>query len=122
MIDKKPCPHCSRGRQTAAYAPRPYSCEDCGGSGEMHWCEYCEQWLDPGAFPDPDRPVCARCEDEGLHLRYYAEGLSVFDRRAGDEFVAGAFMPKDGRDTGAAYRAACEMASRIAELLNEDDG
>lgn len=123
MIDKKQCPHCRHGRQTSPLAPRSYPCEDCGGTGELYYCNCCEQWLDSGMFNDPNTPVCMKCEDDGLHLRYWSEGLSVFDRDKGDEFVAGTFMSQETSCSREAYRQACGLAAKIAELLNqENDG
>lgn len=112
--DKKQCPYCRRGKQTSTYAPRPYPCEDCGGTGELYFCESCQEWLDPGLFNDPDIALCMRCEDKENHLQYRSESMGIY---RGDIMVASTFMVGDFSE----YQQACGLAAKIAQLLNQEE-
>ena len=56
------CPHCNHGYNTAIYAPRPYPCEDCRGTGMLKVCEECKQAFGPADFENPDDDICGYCK------------------------------------------------------------
>ena len=56
------CPHCHHGKRTAPYAPAPYPCEDCDGTGVLKVCEECQQAFGPRDFEEPEDAVCGYCK------------------------------------------------------------